>query len=170
VQKHRVFVVFLLPSYVNGCKFAMVNVNRNMNIVERSKNTIAPITYVPDVILYINGSPYVRYDGPHDIDSMKNFIIDINLKLKKTVFMDIEKMNKENPNVYQNQQQQQSSQYLPSIDSNTHPSQKTTNHPPILPKQVTIPAYTIGTPLYGERKKDKVCYLNFNNAYIAAKS
>jgi hypothetical protein len=30
-----------------------------------------------------------------------------------------------------------------------------------------IPAYTIGTPLYGERKKEKVCYLNFNSAYVS---
>jgi hypothetical protein len=64
-----------------------------MSIVERSKNTIAPISYVPDVILYINGSPYVRYDGPHDIQHIKDFIVDINKNLtveKKTAFMDLE--------------------------------------------------------------------------------
>jgi len=30
-----------------------------------------------------------------------------------------------------------------------------------------IPAYTIGTPLYGEKKREKVCYLNFNTAYVS---
>lgn len=144
-----------LPSYVNGCKFAMVNVNRNMSIVERSKNTIAPITYVPDVILYINGSPYVRYDGPHDIEHLKEFIVNVNIKLKKTVFME---MNS-------NDDSQEYHQPNPQPNQNYQPPQ-----PQELNVLNQVPAYTIGKPLYGEKKKEKVCYLNFNSAYIAAKS
>ena len=176
-----------LPSYVNGCQFAMVNVSRNMSIVERSKNTIAPISYVPDVILYINGSPYVRYDGPHDIQHIKDFIVDINKNLtveKKTAFMDLEDnkassssndynyVTKEQVNANEGYQQQQ------------QPQQQQQNLTPYQQQQMQqqnvdfqfqeknqapkpIPAYTIGTPLYGERKKEKVCYLNFNSAYVS---
>jgi len=179
-----------LPSYVNGCQFAMVNVNRNMSIVERSKNTIAPISYVPDVILYINGSPYVRYDGPHDIQHIKDFIVDINKNLtveKKTAFMDLEDnkassssndynyVTKEQVNVnegYQQQQpQMQQQQNLTPYQQQQQQMQQQNvdfqfqenNHQAPKP----IPAYTIGTPLYGERKKEKVCYLNFNSAYVS---
>lgn len=178
-----------LPSYVNGCQFAMVNVNRNMSIVERSKNTIAPISYVPDVILYINGSPYVRYDGPHDIQHIKDFIVDINKNLtveKKTAFMDLEdnkassssndynyttKDQRDANEGYQQQQpqmQQQQQNLTPYQQQQMQQQnvdfqfQENNNQAP-----KPIPAYTIGTPLYGERKKEKVCYLNFNSAYVS---
>jgi thioredoxin-like negative regulator of GroEL len=180
-----------LPSYVNGCQFAMVNVNRNMSIVERSKNTIAPISYVPDVILYINGSPYVRYDGPHDIQHIKDFIVDINKNLtveKKTAFMDLEDnkassssndynyVTKEQVNAnegYQQQQQpqmQQQQQNLTPYQQQQQQMQQQNVDFQFQEKNQApkpIPAYTIGTPLYGERKKEKVCYLNFNSAYVS---
>jgi thioredoxin-like negative regulator of GroEL len=177
-----------LPSYVNGCQFAMVNVNRNMSIVERSKNTIAPISYVPDVILYINGSPYVRYDGPHDIQHIKDFIVDINKNLtveKKTAFMDLEDkassssndynyVTKEQVNTNEGYQQQQQPQMQQQQQNLTPYQQQQMQQQNVdfqfqeknqAPKP--IPAYTIGTPLYGERKKEKVCYLNFNSAYVS---
>jgi thioredoxin-like negative regulator of GroEL len=177
-----------LPSYVNGCQFAMVNVNRNMSIVERSKNTIAPISYVPDVILYINGSPYVRYDGPHDIQHIKDFIVDINKNLtveKKTAFMDLEDkassssndynyVTKEQVNANEGYQQQQQPQMQQQQQNLTPYQQQQMQQQNVdfqfqeknqAPKP--IPAYTIGTPLYGERKKEKVCYLNFNSAYVS---
>lgn len=172
-----------LPSYVNGCQFAMVNVNRNMNIVERSKNTIAPISYVPDVILYVNGSPYVRYDGPHDIQHIKDFIVDVNMKIKKTSFMESDNMEKNNavpypkppaaenflpmPQPQQGQQHQgqqhQGQQHQGQQQNINFQYQDSKSN-----AKQAIPAYTIGTPLYGERKKEKVCYLNFNSAYVGS--
>lgn len=133
-----------LPDVVNGCQFAMVNVNRNMSVVERSKNTIAPITYVPDVILYVNNMPYVRYDGAHDIQHIKDFILSIYQKIQKTTF----------------------------ANNNAASSQATTTEQqqPVVQKKLqdSIPAYTIGKPTYGNWKKDGVCYLNFQKAYVSA--
>ena len=164
-----------LPTHVNGCQFAMVNVSRNMGVVERSKNTIAPITYVPDLILYVNGSPYVRYDGPHDIQHISDFIIDVNMKVKKTAFMDAQngpvpqqRVEKESYNANQiPQQQQQQGIQLPQQRQQPQQQQQQQYQQSPQPVQ-NIPAYTIGTPLYGEKKKDKVCYLNFNSAYVSA--
>lgn len=144
----------MLPTHLNGCQFAMINVNRNMNIVERSKNTIAPITYVPDLILYVNGFPYVRYDGPHSIQHISEFIVDISMKIQNTAFM--------------NQKQELSNQEIqlpPSVPKPNHIPQ-TQNI--IKEKHTNIPAYTIGTPLYGEKKRDGVCYLDFNSAYVSS--
>jgi len=166
-----------LPQYVNGCQFAMVNVNRNIDVVERSKNTIAPITYVPDLILYVNGSPYVRYDGPHVIPHIQKFIFNANDNIKKTAFMD---MDQQNPPMQQQQAQQQQ-QYYPYNDQQPQPVNKIgLNEMPAkmasggentygMKKDENggIPAYTIGTPLYGEKKREKVCYLNFNTAYVS---
>ena len=116
------------------------NVNQNPEIIEKSKQTISPITYVPDLILYVNGLPYIRYDGPNDVNEIKNFIKDISNKLEKTSFLMEE----------QNQQPPQE-----EIPRN------------IIPEQDIIPEYTVGKPLCGSRKDVYGrCYLEFDNAYI----
>ena len=71
-----------LPSAVNGCKFGMINVSKNKQIVNMSKNTVAPITYVPYLILYINGRPFMRYDGPHKMNEVRRFIFEVHNKVK----------------------------------------------------------------------------------------
>ena len=43
-----------LPGTIGGCQFGMINVSTNKNCIRLSKDTIAPITYVPYVVLYIN--------------------------------------------------------------------------------------------------------------------
>ena len=75
-----------LPYFVTGCQFAIFNVDLNPQIVEQSKPTICPITYVPDVILYVNGAPYIRYDGGHDLADIQTFLQQIYEKLQKTSF------------------------------------------------------------------------------------
>lgn len=69
-----------LPGTVGGCTFAMVNVSKKQ-IVQKSKTTITPIKYVPYVVLHINGEPFMRYDGPHELDPMKKFVIEIAQKV-----------------------------------------------------------------------------------------
>jgi len=146
-----------LPNHINGCRFGMVNINKNMSVVERSRNTIAPITYVPDMILYVGGLPYVRYDGPHDIEEIKTFILNIYQKIQKTSFVRPE--NESSPSPPQQQQYQQQPP-PPSSFSQQQPS----THAPIS----EIPEYTIGRPYCGDSKKDGVCYLNFDKAYVSA--
>ena len=138
-----------LPQLLNGCLFAMVNVNRNMSLVEKSQNTVAPITFVPDVILYVNGNPYIRYDGPHEISNIRDFIYDIYQKMQKTAFME-------------NQQSR------PPSQPETGGVAPTMNQQP--PQQPEIPAYTIGKPISGEWKSDRHCYLNFQSAYVTNKA
>lgn len=75
-----------LPSLINGCNFAMVNMNKNMELVQMSRNTIAPITYVPDLTLFVNGCPFIRYDGEQEIDAIRKFLEDIYEKIQKLQF------------------------------------------------------------------------------------
>ena len=70
-----------LPGSINGCQFGMINVSQHKNVVMKSKNTIAPITYVPYIILHVNGRPFMRYDGPQDENQIKHFIIDVAKKI-----------------------------------------------------------------------------------------
>lgn len=75
-----------LPALMNGCNFAMVNMNKNMDLVEMSRNTIAPIAYVPDLTLFVNGCPFIRYDGPQEIENICQFLKDIYDKIHKLKF------------------------------------------------------------------------------------
>ena len=66
-----------LPGTVGGCQFGMINISTNRSIVEKSKNTIMPLTYVPYIVLYSNGNPIVSYDGPPNEQELKNFVMTI---------------------------------------------------------------------------------------------
>lgn len=119
-----------LPGSIGGCQFGIVNVTLNKNCIRLSKDTIAPITYVPYIVLYINGRPFMKYMGPHSADEIKRFILEVAQKTETR-----QKFSEE----HQNQIQE--------------------NH-----RDVNIPAYTIGIPLYG--CEDGECtYLPFQEAY-----
>lgn len=126
-----------LPNIIFGCKFGLLNINHHQEVVELSKNTISPISYVPDLILYVNGLPYIRYDGPSDKDAIKNFIVDIHKKLSNV------------PTLNQNEGAQQ----VEAVNNS-------------FVKEEKIPEYTIGKPLSGTgRDQYGKCYVNFDNAY-----
>lgn len=156
-----------LPTIVNGCKFAMCCINRHFDIVEKSKNTIAPIEYVPDVILYVDGVPYIRYDGPHEVNDIRSFIFTVYEKLQKTCFSNNQQQQQQQqyssppPQQYPQQQQQPYS----SHDNIRRQQQQQAS--PYNIQQMTenaIPAYTIGKPLCGQKRQDR-CYLDFKIAY-----
>lgn len=71
-----------LPGTIGGCQFGMINVSTHKNIIRMSKDTIAPITYVPYIVLYTNGKPFMKYSGPHDISEIKRFVMEVANKLQ----------------------------------------------------------------------------------------
>lgn len=158
-----------LPKLINGCQFALININKPSNypVVTLSQNTISPITFVPDIILYVDGIPFIRYDGPHEISPIKQFILDIYQRLQTPVFSG----------------GRPSGAYGTS-DSNSNPNPRTMSNPntqtgnadPQRKKDATttttskhglIPAYSIGRPKCGD-ERDNVSYLNFSSAYNKA--
>jgi hypothetical protein len=71
-----------LPGTIGGCQFGMINVSSNKQCVQMSKDTIAPISYVPYIVLYIQGKPFMRYNGPHDAEEIKRFVIEVANKIQ----------------------------------------------------------------------------------------
>lgn len=71
-----------LPGTIGGCQFGMINVTTENTIVLMSRNTIVPIEYVPLIILYVNGKPFIRYDGDHDEVQIRKFLMDVTSKLQ----------------------------------------------------------------------------------------
>lgn len=114
-----------LPGTVTGCQFGMINVSVNKKCVQMSRNTIAPIKYVPYIVLYVNGRPFMKYQGPYDINEIQKFVVAVSQKIQTKQKFDDDENVKENV-------------------------------------RGGIPEYTIGHPLCG---KDKVCYLDFDDAY-----
>jgi len=159
-----------LPSRVTGCTFAMFNVSLNMDVVENSKNTISPIRYVPDLVLYVNGSPFMRYDGLHEVHAIQNFLQDIYDKLqRKTSFV-----QRELDTV---RQADESYDHHFSSPSPAHQSSYATNSTAFSGNRdsgaqdasagstaTMIPEYTIGKPVVGTADNDK-CYFTFQKAY-----
>lgn len=118
---HQFIPIFKkLPGTVGGCQFGMINISTNRSVVEKSKNTNSPLSYVPYIVLYVNGMPVMSYDGPADVNSIKKFVMDIVDSLQaKQQFTN-------------NNQTSQNQLQLVDTTQNTAPSD--------------IPAYTIGKP------------------------
>jgi thiol-disulfide isomerase/thioredoxin len=70
-----------LPISISGCQFGMVNISIHKDLIKKSKNTILPITYVPLIILFVSGKPYMIYKGPQDENEIKRFIIEVYNKI-----------------------------------------------------------------------------------------
>lgn len=71
-----------LPGSINGCQFGIINVSTNKNCIRLSKDTISPITYVPYIILYINGRPFLRYSGPSIESEIRRFVFEVAQKVQ----------------------------------------------------------------------------------------
>jgi thiol-disulfide isomerase/thioredoxin len=71
-----------LPYIISGCKFALVNLNRYPDIVRLSNNTTTPLEYVPYLVLYINGKPFIRYEGDKNLQSLAEFVSEFITRLK----------------------------------------------------------------------------------------
>lgn len=172
-----------LPGIINGCSFAMVNMNMNIGLVETSKNTIAPITYVPDLILFVNGCPFVRYDGNHNVEDICRFLEDVYNKIHKLQFTEegspipntkpeptraVPKATGVPPPTYQTSMTNQfyNERMQQTMDAATQqgvviPPQQVVQQANAPPK--AVPDYTIGVPKSGGGGKSS--YKNFNDAY-----
>ncbi len=71
-----------LPGTIGGCQFGMINVSSNKLCIKMSKESIAPISYVPYIVLYIQGKPFMRYNGPHDGAEIRRFIVEVANKVQ----------------------------------------------------------------------------------------
>lgn len=71
-----------LPGSIGGCQFGMINIESERDIVRLSNNSLVPITYVPLIVLYFNGKPFIRYDGPHEEADIRAFLIDVTTRLQ----------------------------------------------------------------------------------------
>lgn len=84
-----------MPGTVSGCQFGMINIQQNKRCALMSRETVAPIQVVPYVLLYFNGKPYMRYNGPSDAREIGRFIVEVAQKMQsKESFVKDERIKK----------------------------------------------------------------------------
>lgn len=66
-----------LPRALPGVHFGIINVMNERDIIRKASQTITPIEYVPLIILYYNGRPYMLYKGEYNIEYLKRFIVEV---------------------------------------------------------------------------------------------
>jgi len=67
----------ILPSVLGGVSYGLVNISNCRDVISKAKDTISPLLFVPQIILYVNGRPYMAYKGEYTIEALKRFVIDI---------------------------------------------------------------------------------------------
>lgn len=67
----------MISNQLPGCTFAYLNINKFQKVAVLSGQTIAPITYVPFIILYVNGVPYMKYNGKKTANDIGKFVSDV---------------------------------------------------------------------------------------------
>ena len=66
-----------LPQIVPGSKFGLVNVSNNKQVAIMSQQTVSPITYVPFIVLFVNGRPFMIYNGQKTTREMAGFVYEV---------------------------------------------------------------------------------------------
>ena len=63
-----------LPNYIHGIQLGLINVDNNKKTIVDSSNTITQIKYVPFLMFYVNGIPYIQYSGEHKLEHVTTFL------------------------------------------------------------------------------------------------
>lgn len=124
-----------LPGTIGGCQFGMVNIETERDLVRMSLNTLVPVSYVPLIVLYLNGKPFIRYDGAHEEQDIRAFLIDVTTRL-------------------QTRERFAGDRAASGAANKTVPNGKNNGR--------DIPAFTIGYPLFGDEDD---MYKEFDEAY-----
>jgi thioredoxin-like negative regulator of GroEL len=66
-----------LNDTVNGCSFAQVNLDTNKELIKKVNASNIKLTFVPFVVLFANGTPYMIYSGPVSTPDLRRFILEV---------------------------------------------------------------------------------------------
>ena len=139
--QHIIPIFKTLPGKINGCQFGLVNISNSKQCIAMSKQGNPPIQYVPFIVLYIDGKPFMIYREDYDINKIAKFVMDVASKI-------------------QQRQRFTAGQHTanPTNSGNMGNNMRKQN------KKKEIPAFATGIPVFGD-KKDMVCYLDNCKAY-----
>lgn len=73
------------------CTFAKFDISKYAEYAVQSLNTKTPLTYTPYIVIYVNGKPYMSYNGPPDIAEIKKLIMYVQLMQTVTASLSFDK-------------------------------------------------------------------------------
>lgn len=74
----------LLPQKINGCIFGISNVSVDgKKVLMMSEQTISKIEYLPYIVMYNDGKPFMEYRGDRTIEGIVQFVQEVNQYLSK---------------------------------------------------------------------------------------
>lgn len=132
-----------LPKRVGGCMFGTINISENKELVEISKKSTTPLEYVPYIVLYIDGVPFMRYDGQRSLEGIRSFIFQVAERLQQPTAVNYGDAN--------NRLLPGESGMESKLNNMSGVEQDTSGK---------VGQYTLGQP-----KTKEVCYLTLDNAY-----
>lgn len=99
--KEMLEAVRRMPSIINGCSFGVINLDHNKGIIQKCAKSQLQLKYVPFLVFFASGVPYMVYNGPTEENEIKRFIIQVSEAYHK------EYQNAMPPTPPQNQMNQQ---------------------------------------------------------------
>ncbi len=71
-----------LASQIRSVQFAALNVTTYPRVPQMSNKTVAPITEVPFIVLFVNGRPFIKYIGKHTTQEIGTFVFEMAQRLQ----------------------------------------------------------------------------------------
>jgi thioredoxin-like negative regulator of GroEL len=75
--KQMIEVIKRMPTLINGCTFAMVNLDESRGVVQKAKLSTLELKFVPFLVFYASGIPYMVYNGPTVDTEIKRFVVQV---------------------------------------------------------------------------------------------
>ena len=75
--KQMIEVIKRMPTLINGCTFAMVNLDESRGVVQKAKLSTLELKFVPFLVFYASGVPYMVYNGPTIDTEIKRFVVQV---------------------------------------------------------------------------------------------
>jgi len=67
-------IFYQLAGQERRVNYAVANLTNCREVISMSRSTTTPIQTVPFIILYVNGSPFAKYNGKKNIPALKSFV------------------------------------------------------------------------------------------------
>ena len=66
-----------MPTIINGCSFGVINLDQNKGVIQKCAKSQLKLKYVPYLVFFASGVPYMVYNGPTDENEIKRFIVQV---------------------------------------------------------------------------------------------
>lgn len=71
-----------LNNQINGCNFALCNLDENKGVIKMCVDSGIALDHVPFFVFFANKNPYMVYSGPIETKTISSFILEVSTQFK----------------------------------------------------------------------------------------